>query len=292
MSPSRFPIHLCTCALAALLLSACGSTYPPRKFRLPERLSEASGLVIDDNRMLWHNDSGDGPYLYTTDIHGELLAVDTLAADAVDYEDICQDDTGRLYLGDFGNNTGRRPDQTIYRYDSTTGVTDSIVFTYPGQDGRGIDYPGNYNCEAMVVADGQLHLFTKDVLSGNRPFYIKHFRLPAQPGTYEAELVDSLYLPRRVITGATLDRQRNELYLVAYNFRVLLGFLPTGAASLIKLSNYPEGAFFRGDIERRNVAWAVPTQHEAVAIYNDAYLYIAAEATRIRKRAIARRIKR
>ncbi len=242
--------------------------------------------------MLWHNDSGDGPFLYTTNMEGTLLGIDTLDAMAIDYEDICEDESGRIYVGDFGNNLGRRQRQTIYVYDTASARTDSIVYTYPGQDGRGIDKPGNYNCEAMVVADGQLHLFTKDVLSGERSFYIHHFKVPAGPGTYRAELVDSLYLPRRVITGAALDRESGELYMTAYNFRVLLGFLPSGAASLIKLSEYTGDNFFSGKMERRNIAWAVPTQYEAVAIYNDRYLYIASEATLIRKRAIARRIKR
>ena len=280
-----------TCVLA-LLLCACGSSRPPRKFRLPDQLREASGLVITGDRMHWHNDSGDGPYLYTTDLYGNLLATDTLAAAAVDYEDLTRDRAGRLYVGDFGNNRGLRDRQVIYRYDTAARRTDSIVYTYPGQDGAGIDRPGNYNCEAMVAADGYLHLFTKDVLGRERPFYIHHFRLPARPGTYVAEPVDSLYLPRRVITGAALDAERGTLYLVAYNFRVLLGFLPVGGASLLELTDYPEGRFLRGKLRRRNLAWAIPTQQEAVAVYDDRYLYVAAEATAIRRHATVRRVRR
>ncbi|WP_116127864.1 hypothetical protein [Lewinella sp. IMCC34183] len=281
-----------TCALALLLLLGCGAPDLPRKFALPDRLNEASGLVIEAGQMIWHNDSGDGPFIYTTDMAGELLSVDTLDARAVDYEDICADEEGLLYVGDFGNNRGRRKDVAIYRYNRETGHTDSLTFTYPGQDGGGITTPGNYNCEAMVVADGSLHLFTKDVLLDERPFYIHHFRLPARPGTYVAEHVDSLYLPRRVITGAALDRERRELYLVAYNFRNLLGFLPSGAASLITITDYEGDHFLGGRVKRKNLAWAVPTQHEAIAIYDDDYLYIAAEATRVRRHAIARRIRR
>lgn len=290
MAFGNFP-GTCVSALL-LLLASCGAPDLPRKIRLPPVLNEASGLVIEGQRMRWHNDSGDGPYLYTTDLEGNLLSTDTLNARAVDYEDICTDEAGIIYVGDFGNNTGRRKSATIYRYDPAKETTDSIRYTYPGQDGGGRLVRGNYDCEAMVASDGYLHLFTKDILFGERPFYIYHFRLPARPGTYVAELVDSLYLPRRVITGATLDRSSGELYLVAYNYRTLLGFLPTGAASLITLSDYPDDRFFRGKLRRRNLAWAVPTQHEAVGIYNEDYLYIAAEATRIRKRAIARRIRR
>ena len=284
----------CTCGPALLLLLCFTACHPtaPRKFPLPEGLNEASGLVIDGNDLIWHNDSGDGPYLYTTDRAGKLLRVDTLNARASDYEDIAADENGLLYVGDFGNNTGRRTEQTIYRYDRTTQRTDSIVYTYPGEDGQGRLAPGNYDCEAMVVADGQVHLFTKDMLFGARPFTIRHFTLPAVPGSYVAELVDSLYLPRRVVTGAALDREQQQLYLVAYNFRKLLGFLPSSSASLITLSDYPEGRFLEGRMKRRNIAWALPTQHEAVAVYDEEYIYVGAEATLLRRHAVGRRIKR
>ena len=285
LPPAALPLLL-------LLVAGCGTTDAPRKFHLPDRIDEASGLVIDDQQMIWHNDSGDGPYLYTTNLRGDLLTIDTLDARASDYEDIAMDAAGLLYVGDFGNNRGQRTEQTIYRYDRTTGQTDSIVYTYPGEDGGGRRVRGNYDCEAMVAADGKLHLFTKDLLTKPRDFYIYHFSLPAAPGTYEAELVDSLYLPRRVVTGAALDPRTRELYLVAYNFRMLLGFLPSSSASLITLSGYPDGRFLRGQLDRRNISWAIPTQHEAVAVYDKDYLYLGAEATKIRRHAIARRLKR
>ncbi len=282
----------CTCVPALVLLTSCASGGMPRKFSLPPVLSEASGLVIDGDEMIWHNDSGDGPYLYTTDLRGNLLRTDTLDARASDYEDLCADEAGLLFVGDFGNNRGLRAGAVIYTYDRNSGKTDSITYTYPGQDGGGRLVPGNYDCEAVVELNGTLHLFTKDILYGDRPFYLRHFRLPAAPGNYVAELVDSLYLPRRVVTGATLDRESGTLYLVAYNFRMLLGKLPTSSASLIALTDYPEDRFFRGKTRRRNISWAIPTQHEAVAVYNERYLYVGAEATRLRRHAMARRIKR
>ncbi len=287
-----FTFLLCTCVPALLLLASCRTTAPPRKFALPAVLNEASGLVIEGDDMIWNNDSGDGPYLYTTDLRGELLRTDTLDARAVDYEDLCADEHGLLYVGDFGNNLGKRTRQTIYRYDRERGRTDSIVYTYPGEDGSGRQPDNNYDCEALVAGGGMLHLFTKDMLFGERAFYVKHFRLPSTPGNYVAELVDSLYLPRRVVTGAALDRESGTLYLVAYNFRMLLNKLPTGSASLIAITDYPGDRFLSGKVHRRNIAWALPTQHEAVAVYDDRYLYLAAEATRLRKHAIARRIRR
>ncbi|CAH0998939.1 hypothetical protein LEM8419_00234 [Neolewinella maritima] len=279
-------------ALLLLLLTAACSTTAPRKFSLPARISEASGLVIDGDDFIWHNDSGDGPYLYTTDRTGKLLRTDTLNARASDYEDLAMDENGLLYVGDFGNNRGQREVETVYRYDRSTRRTDSITYTYPGQDAQGRLAPGNYDCEAMVVDQGKVHLFTKDMLFGPRQFYVKHYTVPATPGHYEAELVDSLYLPRRVVTGAALDRHTKELFLIAYNFRMLLGFLPSSSASLITLSDYPDERFLSGTVRRRNLSWAVPTQHEAVAVYDEDYLYIGAEATKLRRHAIGRRIRR
>lgn len=271
---------------------ACNPTAPPKTIRLPPVLSEASGLSIHDEEFTWHNDSGDGPYLYATDTDGTILHRDTLAASAVDYEDLTQDSDGRFYLGDFGNNTGKRTEMQVYRYDPITEKTDIIRFTFPGQDGGGRDQPGNPDCEAMVWQGGFLHLFTKDQLFGKGRYYTYHYRLPAIPGRHEASLIDSLYLPRRVVTAAALDTVRGELVLTAYNFKFLAGFWPSGAASLITITNYPKDNFLRGQVRRRNLSWFWPTQFEAVDFYDEDWLYVASEGTRLRKHAVGKRKRR
>jgi hypothetical protein len=259
---------------------------------LPSALAEASGLSIRGENFTWHNDSGDGPKVYTTNQHGTITSQYTLAGGAVDYEDITRDTVGNLYLGDFGNNSGKRTSMQIYRYQPTTGITDTINFTYPGQDGRGRDFPGNYDCEAMVHHNGQLHLFTKDQLFGRGRYYSYHYRLPAVPGTYVAELVDSLYLPRRVVTAAALDRECGELVLTAYNFKFLAGFWPSSAASLITITDYPPGHFLQGKVKRRNLSWFIPTQFEAVDFYDERWLYVGSEGTKVRKHAVGKRKRR
>ncbi|MTB52369.1 hypothetical protein [Lewinella sp. W8] len=291
----QFPVSISVKAacltFACLILASC-ATRPPKKIRLPPALAEASGLVIAGNQFWWHNDSGDGPFVYRTGPTGAVARKDSVSRRAVDFEDMCHDDRGNLYVGDFGNNTGRRPSLTIYRYDTVRQESDTIHFTYPDQDGSGIHQPGNYNCEAMVYADDYLHLFTKDVLFGDRRWMTYHYRIPARPGRYEAELVDSLRIPRRVVTAAALDRERGELVLTAYTFKRALGFLPSGSASLITIRDFPGGRFLRGKLRRRNLSWTWPTQFEAIDFYDDRWLYVASEANRVRKHALARRKRR
>lgn len=281
-------------ALLLLLttLTGCVATAPPKTIRLPPAISEASGLSISGNEFTWHNDSGDGPVLYTTNEQGTILRQQSLAAGSVDNEDLTRDPAGNLYLGDFGNNTGKRTEMQIYRYQPATEQTDTIRFTFPGQDGRGRDFPGNPDCEAMVYHAGRLHLFTKDQLFGRGRFYTYHYRLPAAAGVYVAELVDSLYLPRRVVTAAALDTVARELVLTAYNFKMLGGFWPSGAASLITIKDYPEDNFLRGRLRRRNLSWFIPTQFEAVDFYNERWLYVGSEGTKVRKHAVGKRKRR
>lgn len=272
-------------------LNSCAS-YPPKTVRLPEVLTEASGLAIQDKVFIWHNDSGDGPFLYRTDENGVILRKDTLDGQASDYEDLTRDPAGYLYVGDFGNNAGRRTEQVIYKYHPELGTTEPITFHYPDQKGEGRDNPGNFDCEAVVYQGGKLHMFTKDQVFGKGKFYTYHFTVPAKPGAYEAELVDSLFLPRRVVTAAALDSVRGELVLTAYNFNFIIGKLPRGAASLITITDYPEGQFLRGKIRRKNLSWFWPTQFEAVDFYDEKWLYVASEGTKLRKQAVGKRKRR
>lgn len=278
---------LCSCEVSKKL--------PPRKIKLPAVLNEASGLAIqsDLSTALLHNDSGDGPNLYLVALPtGEVLKTDDLKVPASDWEDICTDPQGRVYLGDVGNNLGNRQAQTIYRFNPTTGMTEAIHYTYPKQNGLGRRAAGNYDCEAMVYLKNELHLFTKALPGRRKSYWAYHFKLPADPGNYVAELVDSLYLPRRVITGAALDAQRNELLLSSYNYKRVLGFFPAVASSVIQFKAFTGTNFFRGEIKRRNVSWAIPIQYEAIDFYDGRYYYLATEKVPSRKQAFMKRKRR
>ena len=113
-----------------LLGVSCATTRegPPRRIDLPDVLREASGLVYRaPDSLWWHNDSGDDPILYRTDLSGQILEQRRLVgARNADWEDLTVDPAGRLYVGDFGNNLGRNTDFLIYRYDPATAALDSL----------------------------------------------------------------------------------------------------------------------------------------------------------------------
>ncbi len=113
---------------------------------------EASGIVASRQNpgVLWvHNDSGDAARIFAIDAKAVFLGVCNIAgARARDWEDIAAGpgpDPNRhyLYIGDIGDNQGRRPDVTVYRVSepgvdatrpfgtTTAGPADAIVLTYP-----------------------------------------------------------------------------------------------------------------------------------------------------------------
>lgn len=87
------------------------------------RITESSGLAASLRHpgVVWtHNDSGGKPQLFAVGADGAVKATVTLAgAAAVDWEAIAlgKDERGEpaLYVGDIGDNDGRRTDAAIYR---------------------------------------------------------------------------------------------------------------------------------------------------------------------------------
>lgn len=272
--------------LALLLLLGAGSSLSAqqkvkKRFRLPPALSEASGLYYaGPDSLWWHNDSGDKPTLYLTDGKGNLKQ--TLPLPQVrhsDWEDLTHDNQGQLYIGDFGNNANRRQDLKIYRYDPKSDQLDSISFHYPDQK----DFPptpalANYDMEAFFWWNDSLHLFSKNRLQkGN--YYTKHYVLPAEPGTYTAQLRDSLYLRKRVITGAAVSPDGKTVALIGYNFKRCLGFIPTSAASLFLFTDFQGSDFLEGAVQRKSLSCIIATQYEAVDFVDNTQLYVASEKT-------------
>src|SRR5829696_4136923 len=82
--------------------------------------SESSGIVASRKHpgVYWtHCDSGNDASIYAITREGKFLAVYQLNEKNNDWEDIATDDDGHLFIGDIGNNGGRRNQIHVYRVD-------------------------------------------------------------------------------------------------------------------------------------------------------------------------------
>ncbi len=153
-------------------------------------ISESSGLVASRQTpgVYWtHNDSGDGPFIYSFDTRGDSLGIFRVTgAQARDWEDISigpgpQADTSYLYIGDIGDNNDVRPDIVIYRVPepALTAATRKLTKLKPGTtepaEAIRLRYPdGPHDAEALLVhpVTGHIYIVTKLLI--------------ADPGVYEA----------------------------------------------------------------------------------------------------------
>ena len=192
-------------------------------FRSP-RLTESSGVAVSRTHrgVLWsHNDSGDGPYVYATDLAGaDRGALLIPGATAVDWEDMalgpCPARSGDcLYFADTGDNGERRPTVTVYAVPEpeppvspadtqrTTAAPAVLRLRYPD---------GSHDVEAIYVSfrDSALYLVTK-----GRSGAIRLYRVPADDwrgggdSTVVASLVQDIPIAPeqsagRWVTGAAM----------------------------------------------------------------------------------------
>jgi len=184
-------------------------------------ITEASGLqFINEDTMLIHNDSGDGPWLFWMNKMGVVLDSIELPITAIDWEDLTSDDKGNFYIGDFGNNFNNRQNLAIHRWADFGEMGDSlnfstISFSYPDQT----SFPPspaelNFDCEAMVHVDNFLFLFSKNRGTSS---HTKCYQLPDTAGDYQAILIDS-FDTGGWVTGATFNEEEKQLVLLSEMF--------------------------------------------------------------------------
>jgi hypothetical protein len=268
------PLLLSVCLLWSLSTVA-QNVYPEKVCDLPAELNETSGLVkIGPNKFVTHNDSGAEPILYIFDSSGVInRRIRISNASNIDWEDLCIDSKGNLWVGDFGNNANDRQNLKIYMISSPNTFTkDTVVasitsFTYSDQKA----FPPsaalqNFDMEAFTWYNDTLYLFSKD---RTNPFlgYTKCYKLPARAGTYTATPIDSFYTGSGgfltySVTGAAIHPSSNQLILMGYDkCWVFTGF---GA-----------NKFFRGI--KRTFLFPSLSQREAVCFENGSKIWYTQE---------------
>lgn len=250
------------------------------RFQSP-RVTESSGVAVSRAHpgTLWtHNDSGDGPYLYATDLRGRDLGFVRLSgARAADWEDIalgpCPE--GRvdcLYVGDTGDNSERRSTVVVYAVPEplppraaadtqrVTAAAAALTLRYPD---------GPHDVEALYVSprDTAVYLITKGRGKTIRLYRAGRAAWRARR-TVTAELVQTLPIvpdqrSGRRVTGAAI---RSDGRLVAIRTYAAIYFFTPG----------PDGR-----LTPRGPACALDGRGrlgEAVDFQNDSTLVLTSEA--------------
>jgi hypothetical protein len=267
---------------------------PKRKIIMPTELAEISGLVLTNTSktptFLALNDGGNAPYLY--EMNGNQIQKTIQFPKNIqneDWEDLCQDKNGNLYLGDFGNNLNERKNLRIYVYNTETQRTDSITFTYPDQKAfpPPLQKDWNFDCEAMVFYNDSLHLFTKNRFVGN--FYTKHYTLPAKPGQYVAQFRDSISLKNQVVTGAAVSADGKTLALVTYYFALKHKFRPVSRTSIWFFNDYKGSRFLQGKMTKQRIRKVVlARQVESVTHFDGRYWLVGNERMKFNRASVRR----
>ncbi|NIF06547.1 hypothetical protein F3J23_13950 [Chryseobacterium sp. Tr-659] len=190
-----------------------------RKYRishLDNKIQETSGLSLLNGKLYTFNDSGNDPELFEiSKTSGEIVNTLKVEAKNKDWEALTNDGT-HFYIGDFGNNGGKRRDLEIYKIlfenDSLqNNQIKKISFQYPEQDDYASGYlKTDFDAEAMIYLNGKIHLFTKEWTSKATTHYT------IDPENYEKQDAIKIesYKTNFVVTDAAYFDKK--LYLVGY----------------------------------------------------------------------------
>ncbi len=238
---------------------------------LDDKLRETSGLIHWNSKLWTHNDDTD-TNLYALDtVSGAIL--ETYSLEGVvnkDWEEIAQDDE-YLYVGDFGNNaSGNRKDLHILKIEKQSLLMrkpsiEYIKFAYEDQNDFGINKPNrtNFDCEAFIVVQDSLFLFTKEWKSKKTTVY----KLPNRVGEFVAQKGES-YNVKGLVTGAS--------YYPSKKILALCGYTRKGKPFIELFYNFKGNDFFSGSKKRIKLKPRF-MQIEAISTNDGVHYYLTNE---------------
>lgn len=245
---------------------------PPQVTELPSEINETSGLAFFDDQLFTHLDGGNDDKIFKIDsLDGSVLqTIIMVGTDNIDWEDLAQDEE-HFYIGDFGNNGGNRMDLKIYKLKKADllgglAVPEIIEFSYSDQtDFSSNPNFNNYDCEAFFCFQDSLHLFSKNWVD----FKTRHYVLPRTPGTFVADLRDSLEVEGQ-ITAADIN-ENGEALILGYNS-------VTSATFFWLLFDYQGNNFFSGNTRKINLGSGIFNSQVEGITFRDTYTgYISSE---------------
>ena len=248
----------------------------PHRFTLQKQIGETSGVEYYKGFLYTFNDSDNPAEIYKLDAEtGHILqTLKVKGAKNVDWEEITRKgDT--LFIGDFGNNLGNRKDLMIYSIKLpkdtvnewiTVDVIDKIPFVFEDQtDFSNTEYlTTNFDCEAFVYYNGNLHIFTKQW--GNNQTTHYQLDLNSDENPKVARKIET-FNTECAITGAYIFN--NELYMIGYTKETF--------AYVWKFSRFSDGKFFNDQAQKIFIGFTPSiSQVEGIAVTEDK-VYITGE---------------
>lgn len=183
---------------------------------LSDSLQESSGLTNLDGRLFSFNDSGNTSEIFEiTPGSSYIKKTFQTGLKNIDWEAITNDGEN-FYIGEFGNNLGTRKDLKVYRisFRNDSLIVDSIKnipFFYPEQtDFTPKNINNNFDAEAMIFLDGNIHLFTKEWITNTVSHYVIDKNLTENQPAKKLETFETGF----VATDASFSGDR--LYVVGY----------------------------------------------------------------------------
>ena len=101
----------------ALLIFSCNTGNLKTITDLPSALKEVSGTeTVNNSKLFWMvNDAGNSSKLFGLNQKGKIIKELKINAKNNDWEDLTTDDSGNIYIGDFGNNRNERENLAILK---------------------------------------------------------------------------------------------------------------------------------------------------------------------------------
>ncbi len=247
-----------------------------KEMALDPEVRETSGIILMNGRVVTHNDSGGGPFLFELDtLTGKVMrTVRVTNAGNHDWEDISQD-RNYIYVGDIGNNNGNRKDLVIYRISKknylqsadNTVQAEKINIRYSNQtDFSSRRFSSNYDAEALMATEDSLYIFSKNWL--NMKTYI--YAVPKTPGDYSLQIRDSLDT-EGLVTGAVYDFESKRATLCGYTL---------SSNFVVSIDHFREGHYAHMRFKKHFLALGGSRQTEGICLDGRDGYFLSGEKTR------------
>lgn len=218
---------------------------------LDEQVQEISGMIIHNEKLWVHNDSGDSAKLYQIDTTNGAVIRTKIIKNAVNYdwEDITKDEN-YLYIADVGNNSGTRDSLKIYKVlledldnEDIDSINATIIsFTYDldiYSKKKKKRNNTNFDCEAIISKGDSLFIFSKNWIDKKCYFY----SIPKNEGHHIATLHDTLNT-EGLVCGADYELNSNAIALIGYVYNA------SAPSFIVILSDFLDNNFFSANVTK------------------------------------------